>query len=252
MTGMEKISAKPASSSTGGGTQPKDGNWIPQYNLITGRDWLGVGTNIAGHIASYFANRDILDRYPMPTKPVMAPAVKLKTRVNINPDLANSKETELMGIEAANRNTSSSNTSLARNQRIMNESRDARNKLYAYKENAETQLINQDNLNRQGVYARNVAAYNDWLNKTYVAKTNKLLSKQQILMNLINGIPMAVNNVLDNIETRKSTNDMTHAIAAANPNADGRLLGIGDYYTQRLADGRTAVYNKKHKLIKYE
>ena len=252
MVGMEKISAKPASSSTGGGTQPKDGNWIPQYNLITGRDWLGVGTNLAGHIASYFANRDILDRYPMPTKPVMAPAVKLKTRVNINPDLTNSKEAELIGIEATNRNTSSSKTTLARNQRIMNESRDARNKLYAYKENAETQLINQDRLNRQGVYARNVAAHNDWLNKTFVAKTNKLLAKQQNFMSLINGIPMAVNNVLGNIESRKSTNDMIRAIAAPNPNADGRLLGIGDYYTQRLADGRTAVYNKKHKLIKYE
>lgn len=251
MTGMEKISANPASSSTGGGTQSKDGNWVPQYNLITGRDWLGVGTNLAGHIASYFANRDILDRYPMPTKPVMAPAVKLKTRVNINPDLTNSKEAELMGIEATNRNTSSSNTTLARNQRIMNESRDARNKLYAYKENAETKLINQDNLNRQGVYARNVAAYNDWLNKTYVGKTNKLLAKQQNLMSLINGIPMAVNNVLGNIETRKSTNDMIQAIAAANPNGDGRLLGIGDYYTQQLGNGKIAKYNKNHKFIKY-
>lgn len=251
MIGMEKISANPASSSTGGGTQSKDGRWVPQYNLITGIDWAGVGTNLAGHIASYFANRDILDKYPMPTKPVMAPAVKLKTRVNINPDLTNSKEAELMGIEATNRNTSSSNTSLARNQRIMNEGRDARNKLYAYKENAETQLINQDNLNRQGVYARNVAAYNDWLNKTYVAKTNKLLAKQQNLMNLINGIPMAVNNVLGNIETRKSTNDMIHAIAAANPNVDGRLLGIGDYYTQQLGNGKIAKYNKNHKFIKY-
>ena len=251
MIGMEKISANPASSPTGGGTQPKDGNWVPQYNLITGRDLLGVGTNLAGHIASYFANRDILDKYPMPTKPVMTPAVKLKTKVNINPDLTNIKESELMGIEATNRNTSSSNTTLARNQRIMNESRDARNKLYAYKENAETQLINQDKLNRQGVYARNIAAYNDWLNKTYVAKTNKLLGKQQILMNLINGIPMAVNNVLGNIETRKSTNDMIQAIAAANPNGDGRLLGIGDYYTQKLANGKIAKYNKNHKFIKY-
>ena len=251
MIGMEKISANPASPSTGGGTQSKDGNWVPQYNLVTGRNLLGVGTNLAGHIASYFANRDILDKYPMPTKPVMTPTVKLKTRVNINPDLTNSKESELMGVEATNRNTSSSNTTLARNQRIMNESRDARNKLYAYKENAETQLINQDKLNRQGVYARNVAAYNDWLNKTYVAKTNKLLGKQQILMNLINGIPMAVNNVLGNIETRKSTNDMIRAIAAANPNGDGRLLGIGDYYTQQLANGKIAKYNKNHKFIKY-
>lgn len=246
-----RVLTKVDTSSTGGGTQSKDGNWVPQYNLITGRDWLGVGTNLAGHMISYFANKDILDKYPMPIKPVMAPVVKLKTRVNINPELTNSKEAELMGIEATNRNTSSSNTSLARNQRIMNEGRDARNKLYAYKENAETRLINQDKLNRQGIYAKNVAAYNDWLNKTFVAKTNKLLDKQQNLMSLINGIPMAVNNVLGNIETRKSTNDMIRAIAAANPNVDGRLLGVGDYYTQQLANGKIAKYNKNHKFIKY-
>lgn len=244
---LTKINTPP----TGSGTQSKDGNWIPQYNLITGRDWLGVGTNLAGHIASYFANKDILDRYPMPVKPIMTPAVKLKTRVNINPDLTNSKEAELMGIEATNRNTSSSNTALARNQRIMNESRDARNKLYAYKENAETRLINQDRLNRQGIYAKNVAAYNDWLNKTFIAETNKLLGKQQNLMNLINGIPMAVNNVLGNIETRKLTNDMIRAIATSKPDVDGRLLGIGDYYTQQLANGKIAKYNKNHKFIKY-
>ena len=44
---------------------------------------------------------------------------------------------------------------------------------------------------------------------------------------------------------------MIRVIAAANPNVDGRLLGIGDYYSQKLPDGRTAIYNKNHKLVKY-
>ena len=243
--------AKLNTSSTGGGTQSKEAPWIPQYNTITGRDWLGVGTNLAGHIASYFANNTLLKKAPMPIKPVQFQAAKLKTTHNINSDLANINEVSQMNLAEVGRNTSSSSTSIARKQRIMNEARDARNKLYGQKENIETQLINLDRRNRQDVYNRNIAAYNDWLDKTYVAKSNQLLNKQRNLTNLISGIPMAVNTMLGTIENRKSTNDMIRAIAAANPNVDGRLLGIGDYYTQKQSNGRTAVYNKNHKLVKY-
>lgn len=229
----------------------KEAPWVPQYNLINTRDWIGVGTNLAGHIASYFANNALLKKAPMPIKPVQFQAAKLKTTHNINPDLANINEVTQMNLAEVGRNTASSNTSLARKQRIMNEARDARNKLYGQKENIETQLINLDRRNRQDVYNRNIAAYNDWLDKTYVAKSNNLVEKQRNLNNLISGIPMAVNTMLGTIESRKSTNDMIKAMSASRPNVDGRLLGIGDYYSQKLPDGRTAIYNKNHKLVKY-
>lgn len=246
--GMEKIKSP---SSTGGGTQPKDGHWIPQFKTTTTGDWLGLGANLAGHIASYFVNNSLLKKYPMPNKPIMTPVVKLKTKHNIESGLTNINETTQVNRGVVRRNTQSSNTSLAREQRLANEARNAKNQLYGQKENIETQLINQDRRNRQDVYSRNVAAYNDWLNKTYVAKSNQLLSKQQNMMKLINGIPMAVNNIIGTIESRRATNNTIKAIAAANPNVDGRMFGIGDYYTQRLADGRTAIYNKNHKLVKY-
>lgn len=246
------VKAKLNTSSTGGGKQSNsDGRWIPQFNSITTRDWIGLGSNLAGHIASYFTNNALLSKYPMPTKPVMAQAAKLKTRYNVEPQLTNIREAEQMNRASVRRNTQSSNTSLAREQRLMNEARGARNVLYGQKENIETQLINQDRMNRQSVYQRNVAAYNDWLDKTFVAKNNKLMAKQQNMMNLISGIPMAVNNIIGNIESRQATNNTIKAIAAANPNVDGRLLGIGDYYTQRLGDGRVAIYNKNGKLKKY-
>ena len=240
--------AKLNTSSTGG---VKEAPWVPQYNLINTRDWLGVGTSLAGHIASYFANNSLLKKAPMPTKPVQFQAAKLKTTHNINPELANIDEVAQMNLAEVGRNTSSSSTSIARKQRIMNEARDTKNKLYGQKENIETQLINLDRRNRQDVYNRNIAAHNDWLDKTYVAKSNNLVEKQRNLNNLISGIPMAVNTMLGTIENRKSTNDMIRAISAPNPNADGRLLGIGDYYTQKQSNGRTAVYNKNHKLVKY-
>ena len=246
--GMEKIKSP---SSTGGETQTKEAPWIPQYNLMNTRDWIGVGTNLAGHIASYFINNSLLNKAPMPIKPVQFQSAKLKTTHNINPELANINEVTQMNLAEVGRNTASSNTSIARKQRIMNEARDARNKLYGQKENIETQLINLDRRNRQDVYNRNIAAHNDWLNKTYIAKSNSLLEKQRNLNNLISGIPMAVNTILGTIENRKSTNDMIQAMAASRPNVDGRLLGIGDYYSQKLPDGRTAIYNKNHKLVKY-
>lgn len=242
------VKAKLNTSPTGG---IKEAPWVPQYNLINGRDWLGVGTNLAGHIASYFANNSLLKKAPMPIKPVQFQAAKLKTTHNINPELANINEVTQMNLAEVGRNTASSNTSIARKQRIMNEARDARNKLYGQKENIETQLINLDRRNRQDVYNRNIAAYNDWLDKTYVAKSNNLLNKQRNLTNLISGIPMAVNTMLGTIESRKSTNDMIQAISSSRSNVDGRLLGIGDYYSQKLPDGRTAIYNKNHKLVKY-
>ena len=240
--------AKLSTSSTGG---QKEAPWIPQFNTISTGDWIGLGSNLAGHIASYFANNSLLKKAPMPAKPVMTQAAKLKTRYNINPELSETRETELVNRAASRRNSQSSNTSLAREQRIANEARNARNKLYGQKENIETQLINQDRLNRQSVMARNVAAYNDWLNKTYVAKSNQMLAKQQNLMSLISGIPAAVGNFLGNIDSRKATNNTIKAIAAANPNVDGRMFGIGDYYSQKLADGRVAIYDKNGKLKKY-
>lgn len=221
-------------SSTGGGKQSNsDGRWIPQFNSITTRDWIGLGSNLAGHIASYFTNNALLSKYPTPVKPVMVQAAKLKTTHNINPELTNNREVELTNRGVVRRNTQSSNTSIAREQRIMNEARGARNVLYGQKENIETNLINQDRVNRQSVYQRNIAAYNDWLDKTMVAKTNKWSAKQQNIMNLVNGISAAVNHVIGTIENRELNNNTIRAIAAANPNVDGRLLGIGDYHTQK-------------------
>lgn len=230
----------------------KDVRLIGQYKTFRPEDWFGLGTNLAGHIAGYFANNSLLKKYPMPVKPALFQAAKLKTTHNINSKLATNRETEQMNLAEVGRNTSSSSTSIARKQRIMNEARDARNKLYSEKENIETQLINLDRRNRQDVYNRNIAAFNDWLDKTYIAKTNKLLEKQKNMMSLINGIPGAVNHALGVIESRRNTNNTLRAIAAANPNVDARLIGGFDNYLGIGPDGkRKALYDKHQKFVRY-
>ena len=183
---------------------------------------------------------------PNPIKPIIAQAAKLKTRYNVEPQLTEIREAEQMNRASVRRNTQSSNTSLAREQRLMNEARGARNTLYGQKENIETQLINQDRLNRQSVIRDNVKAYNEYLNKLTATKTAQNQLKVSNINNLISGLTGSVNSILGNIESRRATNNTLRAIAAANPNVDARLIGGFDYYIDPITKKK---YNKNQQYV---
>ena len=242
--GMEK--AKTPASSTGGGTKSKDGRWIGQYKPVTAADWIGLGSNVAGSLASYFMTKNAINKTPQPIKPVLAQAAKLKTRYNIEPQLTEIREAEQMNRATVRRNTQSSNTSLAREQRLLNEARGARNKLYSQKENIETQLINQDRLNRQSINMQNVRAYNEYLNKLTATKMSQNEMRASNINNLISGLTGSVNNILGTIESRRATNNTLRAIAAANPNVDARLIGGFDYYVDPVTKRK---YNKNQQYV---
>ena len=241
--GMEKIKSP---SSTGGGTQSKDGRWVGQYKTTNVGDWIGLGSNLAGTIASYFMTKNTINKMPEPIKPIMAQAAKLKTRYNVEPQLTEIREAEQMNRAAVRRNTQSSNTSLAREQRLMNEARGSRNTLYGQKENVETQLINQDRLNRQSVMRDNVRAYNEYLNKVTATKMAQNEMRASNINNLISGLTGSVNSILGNIESRRVTNNTLRAIAAANPNVDARLIGGFDYYIDPITKKK---YNKNQQYV---
>ena len=238
--------AKLNTSSTGGGTQSKDGRWVGQYKTTNVGDWIGLGSNLAGTIASYFMTKNAINKMPEPVKPIMAQAAKLKTRYNVEPQLSEIREAEQMNRAAVRRNTQSSNTSLAQEQRLMNEARGARNTLYGQKENIETQLINQDRLNRQSVMKDNVRAYNEYLNRLTAAKMAQNEMRVSNVNNLISGLTGSVNNILGNIESRRATNNTLRAIAAANPNVDARLIGGFDYYIDPITKKK---YNKNQQYV---
>lgn len=243
-TGMEKIKSP---SSTGGRNQSNsDGRWVGQYKPVTTADWIGLGSNVAGTIASYLLTKKGIDKMPKPVKPIMAQAAKLKTRYNINPQLTNITEAEQTNRAAVRRNTQSSNTSLAREQRLMNEARGARNVLYGQKENIETQLINQDRLNRQSVMRDNVRIYNDYLNRLTATRQAQNEMKVSNINNLLSGLTGSVNNILGTIENRRATNNTIRAIAAANPNVDARLIGGFDYYIDPITKRK---YNKNQQYV---
>ena len=238
--------AKLNTPSTGGQTQTKDGRWVGQYKSTNVGDWIGLGTNVLGSIGSYLLTKSAINKMPDPIKPVMAQAAKLKTKYNIEPQLTNVREAEQMNRATVRRNTASSNTSIAREQRLVNESRGTRNQLYGQKENIETQLINQDRLNRQSVRMNNARTYNDYLNKlTATRQTQNQLGINNI-NNLIYGLTGSVNNILGNIESRKATNNTIRAIAASNPNVDARLIGGFDYYIDPITKKK---YNKNQQYV---
>ncbi len=225
---------------------PKSGRWVGQYKSTNIGDWIGLGSNLAGTIASYFMTKNAINKMPDPIKPVMAQAAKLKTRYNVEPQLTSIREAEQMNRAAVRRNTQSSNTSLAREQRLMNEARGARNVLYGQKENIETQLINQDRLNRQSVMRDNVRAYNEYLNKLTATRQGQNQLRISNINNLISGLTGSVNNILGTIESRRATNNTLRAIAAANPNVDARLIGGFDYYIDPITKRK---YNKNQQYI---
>lgn len=94
--------------------------------------------------------------------PILMAAVKLKTRYNANPQLAKIEDETRRTMRDIDRNTSNSRVGLARKQLAAIRGQEAKNQVYAQKENIETELINKDKLNQQEVTARNLARYDQY------------------------------------------------------------------------------------------
>lgn len=134
----------------------------PDYtNLILNS--IGSLANIGGNVASYLINRNMINDLEYSAPPIPLLPAKLKTRININPQLQRLYRDLGTMEDAVNNNTASSRTALARNQRLRNQTIQAANELYGNRENVETQLINRDRLNQQQVAANNINQYNRWL-----------------------------------------------------------------------------------------
>lgn len=208
-------------------------------NLDTS-DIIGLGSNLAGSIASGITTNRALNRMEAPTKqqvyePVMEQANKLKTTFNINPQLGEITEQTRRAMGDIGANTSSSRASLRGKQRARNASQYAKNNLYGQKENIETQLVNQDRMNRQQVAARNTAAHNDYINRKslaeydYANKTaqfNNSIREQKAssLNRTFSGINAGLQDMLSRIENRRNYNNTLGIYEATHPNVDRRLF----------------------------
>ena len=194
------------------------------FDKLDTNDIIGLGANLAGTIASGINTRKALNKMEAPPQPNPVIASNLKTDFNISPQLGEIEENARRMATDINANTSSSRTRLQRLQRTRNQAQTSKNSLRGQKENIETQLINQDRLNKQGVRATNVAAMNDWQNRSAAFRNSIREQKASSLNNMFSGINAGLQDMLSRIENRRNYNNTLGIYDATHPNVDRRLF----------------------------
>lgn len=206
------------------GTTSFDGKGQGKFKNITTADWIGLGSNVAGSLASYFASRRAINKMKGPSQPTLISANKLKTKYNINPQLDRIREDKFEAYRDIDSNTASSRVSLARKQRVRNAAGQAANELYGNKENIETNLINQDRRNQQSVRQFNAQQYNQYIDRKTAFDNGIREAKITNINNLFSGINAGIQNMISRYENRKALNNTIGAMRASAPNVDDRLM----------------------------
>lgn len=215
----------PVSTSTPAkGTTSSDGKGQGKFKNLTTADWIGLGSNIAGSLASYFASRIAINKMRGPSQPTLISASKLKTKYNINPQLDKIREDKFEAYRDIDSNTASSRVSLARKQQVRNAAGQAANELYGNKENIETNLINQDRRNQQSVRQFNAQQYNQYIDRKAAFDNGIREAKVTNINNLFSGINAGIQDMISRYENRKALNNTIGAMRASAPNVDDRIM----------------------------
>lgn len=215
----------PVSTSTPAkGTTSFDGKGQGKFKNLTTADWIGLGSNVTGSLASYFASRRAINKMRGPGQPTLISANKLKTKYNINPQLDRIREDKFEAYRDIDSNTASSRVSLARKQRVRNAAGQAANELYGNKENIETNLINQDRRNQQSVRQFNAQQYNQYIDRKAAFDNGIREAKVTNINNLFSGINAGIQDMISRYENRKALNNTIGAMRASAPNVDDRIM----------------------------
>ncbi len=208
-------------------------NWFKRNsdNII---DAIGLTSNVVGGLISHSMNRNMLNRLKYNSQPIARTPAKLKTKININPQLDKMRETLAAYERDIDTNTASSRVALARKQRGRLANMMNTNELYADKENKETALINQDKLNQQSVAAENIKDYNAWRKRKAAFENAVREKKAENDVSLINTINQGVQDVIGRREKRRRDNNTIVAMADANPH-----LPLELFYEQGLINNKT-------------
>lgn len=201
-----------------------DGKGQGKFKNLTTADWIGLGSNVAGSLASYFASKRAINKMRGPGQPTLISANKLKTKYNINPQLDRIREDKFEAYRDIDSNTASSRVSLARKQRVRNAAGQAANELYGNKENIETNLINQDRRNQQSVRQFNAQQYNQYIDRKTAFDNGIREAKVTNINNLFSGINAGIQDMISRYENRKALNNTIGAMRASAPNVDDRIM----------------------------
>lgn len=215
---------------------------------MTKGDTISLAANVGGSLISAGINALALKNLKAPSKPIAAPASKLKTRININPQLDKMRETIAEYERNVDNNTLSSRVALARKQNARLAGILQTNELYGEKENKETELINADKLNQQAIAAENIKAYNDWRDRVNAFENEIVDKKSENLVSMIGNINQGLQDVVSRNEQRDAERQTRLAMSAAHPNVNPRILkalGIKGITDEDIARWEKAFYNKK-------
>lgn len=206
------------------GITSSDGKGQGKFKNLTTADWIGLGSNVAGSLASYFASKRAINKMRGPGQPTLISANKLKTKYNINPQLDRIREDKFEAYRDIDSNTASSRVSLARKQRVRNAAGQAVNELYGNKENIETNLINQDRRNQQSVRQFNAQQYNQYIDRKAAFDNGIREAKVTNINNLFSGINADIQDMISRYENRKALNNTIGAMRTSAPNVDDRIM----------------------------
>ena len=232
-------------------TSNKSGNFFSKIgNSFKGNtgELISSGIGAIGSLISGLTNKSSIDNIQAPQVPTpraVRPA-RMKTNYNINPQLSEISENEKNMRRVIDSNTSSSAANISRQQRVANDAVLQRNKLRGTKENIETQLYNQDALNRQEVEGRNVAALNEAerYNSLSAAQTanEKIQAKANNRTQMIEGLISAVRDYQLGVDKKRSEENATAAMMSANPEQTELFLKLMGKNKNRLGNIRSTLF----------
>lgn len=221
------------------------------FNLFKGIDKgeaISAGIGAAGTLISGLLNKGSINKTSapqVPTPQLIAPA-KLKTSININPQLSDVRESELSQNRLVEGNTASSVASVARQQRISNNALSQRSRLRGEKENLETQLQNQDAMNRQQVASANAQQVNKANRFNAISAIQTANDKVQAAANnrtqMIEGITSAVRDYQLGVDKRRSEENAIAAMMSANPEQMELFLKLMEKNKGRLGNIRSTLF----------
>lgn len=232
--------------------EPKNnfGNKAKEYikeHPNTVSDAIGLTSNTIGGLISHNINRRMLDKLDYFPQPIARSAAKLKTRININPQLDKMRESLAAYENDINNSTSSSNVALVRRQRARFANTLQTNNIYANRENTETELINKDRLNQQSVADANIRDYNTWLQNQTTFRNSLLEKKAENDIGLIETINSGIQNVLTNREKRNTEKQNVAAMSLANPDLPVEVLYEQGLISKRVLDAYRKAYRARKK-----
>lgn len=188
----------------------------------TKSDIVGIGSNVISGVSGYLNNLHMLNSLKAPAAPVLNQAAKLKTTVNINPQLDTIDRGVQSAIRDSNENTASSNVAASRNMAASLYGVASKNQLYGNKENAETELINKDKLNQQEVARANAEAYNNYTNNVINFRNTVADKRAENFNGLLNTLNSSVQDAITKREQRTNFRNSVKASLVSNP--DSALL----------------------------